>query len=163
MPFQSKRNLFSRVEFATEEQRDLYDWMYEFSLDHETPMGQMAWGMAMFVAGSHPDWTFWEVVREVRKMNISIAEEKIGIMVCRDADQPQKPGATKGYFCAICKKEVWITPAGLQHVSHLYVLCNGCGVTMYAKLREQGAALDERLSPTALASLVEFVKKGSMP
>lgn len=69
MTFPSKRNRFAKAEFATEEQRDLYDFMYVATLGHETPQGTFLWGQAMAHASEHPDWTFWRVVEELRKDN----------------------------------------------------------------------------------------------
>lgn len=66
MSFPSRRNVFVPVEFGTAEQRDLYDFMYEATLDRETPSGTGLWGVAMQIAGEHPDWTYWRVVGAVR-------------------------------------------------------------------------------------------------
>lgn len=67
MGFSSRRARFFKIEFQTEEHRDLYDWMYEYSLDHDTPRGQLAWGEAIGLADDHPDWTFWQVLKELRR------------------------------------------------------------------------------------------------
>lgn len=67
MSFASRRAQFIPIEFATKEQRDLFDYVYEVSLDHDTPPGQLLWGVAMGIAGEHPDWTFWQVVAELRR------------------------------------------------------------------------------------------------
>lgn len=64
--FQSKRSK-SPVTFATEEQRDLFDWMYDFSLGHDTPPGALAWGLAMEIAAENPTWTFWQITAELRR------------------------------------------------------------------------------------------------
>jgi hypothetical protein len=69
MPFPSKRAQFFKLDFKTEQARDLFDWMYEHSLDYDTVQGQLAWGQAMCIADDHPDWTFWQVLEELRRLS----------------------------------------------------------------------------------------------
>ena len=63
--FPSRRNCYIQSAFDSEEQRDLYDWMYEYTCDHA--QATMLWGLAMGIAGDHPDWTLWQVVAEIRR------------------------------------------------------------------------------------------------
>ncbi len=68
MSFPSQRNLHIPIEFETEEQRDLYDFMYDATLDYENVRGTILWGAAMQIAHDHPDWTFWQVVKGVKEL-----------------------------------------------------------------------------------------------
>jgi hypothetical protein len=64
MSFRSKKNVLVPAEFETEEQRDLYDWMYDIT--RQKDLSTAMWGAAMWIAGEHPDLTFWQVVAETK-------------------------------------------------------------------------------------------------
>lgn len=69
MSFKARRNsgrFGPPLEFATEEQRDAYDYLYDLGLE-DTRIQTLAWGIATRVAVEHPDWTFWQVVAELRQ------------------------------------------------------------------------------------------------
>lgn len=87
---------------------------------------------------------------------------KIGIMVCRDADQPDKPGYDRGFKCEICGRDVMMSKDAQPRREELYVLCQNCGWLMNDRLASAPGGVRHQVSPGALAQLVEFTKTGKM-
>jgi hypothetical protein len=48
------------------------DWLYEAT--REPKVGVMLWGMAQMCAADHQDWTFFQVLREI-KSHLTIIQE----------------------------------------------------------------------------------------
>lgn len=77
MTFRSKLhlNVFGPAEFETEEQRDLYDYVYDHTLDRPG-MAVLFWGYAMGLARQNPEWTFWQVLAELRRSLLIAKDER---------------------------------------------------------------------------------------
>jgi hypothetical protein len=99
---------------------------------------------------------------------------KLGcLLVCRVVDDhlnPLQRGHIRGHFCAVCQKEVQISPVGqrqLQERNHpavgaFVILCNPCGMAMHARLSEvPGKHVITAVSPTAAARVEEWLKNNS--
>jgi hypothetical protein len=63
MPTKQHQELRDRL--PTPEDRAAADWIYEVTRAPE--IATVLWGMAEAIAADHQDWTFWQVVRELKK------------------------------------------------------------------------------------------------
>lgn len=75
-----------------------------------------------------------------------------GYAICRQASDPLKPSYITGQQCAICKKELQVSPGGLKFATsaHLLLLCNSCGFEMNEKLAKAGKTFATMYSPDFL-------------
>jgi hypothetical protein len=89
----------------------------------------------------------------------------LGYVICRQGSDPLKPGYVRGHRCAICKKELQLSPSAIAAVkaaegaeSVLFTLCNPCGFEMTTRLDKDGKQLDTIYTPDFLKSFKSYVE-----
>jgi hypothetical protein len=90
-----------------------------------------------------------------------------GFIVCRRGSDPLKPGYVRGYECAICKKELQVSPTAIARLHDSEVpfimLCNPCGFEVIRRREAAGKPTEAEWTPEFLRSFKSFVEKGQVP
>jgi transcription elongation factor Elf1 len=90
-----------------------------------------------------------------------MSDKPTGFIVCRRGSDPLKSGYVRGYQCAICKKELQVSPTAIARLKEtdikLLMLCNPCGFEMVERLNEAGKPLEVEYTPDFLRSFSSYV------
>jgi transcription elongation factor Elf1 len=90
-----------------------------------------------------------DILRRIKSGEIT------GVIVCRKPSPFNRPpGAKRGYFCAVCQKEVEATLKGQAQIAAGGIaVCNPCGLRMAEETENNRTLEGVHISPEAAASI----------